>query len=239
MQRPRVIHRDEDLLVVCKPPGLPTTSPSDGPCLVRWVEETFPDLRGHPTSRLDSAVTGLVTFALTKAANQRLLQARRNGTYGRVYFGITLRPLEPQQGVWTWPISIDPGNRKLRIAGSGRGERDARTRYEVAAKAPHGSMLRLIPETGRTHQLRVHAARADAPLFGDHAYGGERRVALPDGAVVTAPRVMLHCAEIALPWGSDVRRFEAPLPKDMRSTWHALGGLALSDRSTRARKPDA
>ena len=71
---PKVIHHDSDLLIVYKPPGLPTTAPAaDGRCLVRWVEEEFPKLRAHPTSLLDSPVSGLVTFELNKSANARLL----------------------------------------------------------------------------------------------------------------------------------------------------------------------
>jgi len=223
---PEIIYRDSDLLVVHKPSGLPTTAPSPADaCLVRWIEEEFPTLRAHPASRLDSPVSGLVTFALNKAANERLLEARRSGTYERLYLGITLHELEAPDGTWSWPISIDPTNAKLRIAGAGKGERDARTRYEVAGRAPYASLLHLMPETGRTHQLRVHAAKAGVPLFGDHAYGGERRLALGDGSVVSARRVMLHCARVGFRWGLATRRFETSPPQDMERAWTALGGI--------------
>ena len=222
---PEIIYRDSDLLIVDKPSGLPTTAPSpDDPCLVRWVEENVPDVRAHPTSRLDSPVSGLVTFALNKAANQRLLDARRAGTYQRIYLGITLHQADEDRGAWAWPISIDPRNAKLRRAGAGKGERDARTRYEAAVETPRATLLRLMPETGRTHQLRVHAAKAGLPLFGDHAYGGERRVTLQDGSVVTARRAMLHCASVGFPWRGDFLRFDARVPTDMERVWVALGG---------------
>lgn len=223
---PEVIHRDGDILVVHKPPNLPTTSPSSvEACLVRWVEEQFPDLRAHPTSRLDSRVSGIVTFALNEAANRRLLQARRAGTYTRLYLGITLHSVESTDGVWSWPISLDPQNPKRRKATKGVGKRDARTRYEVASQAPHGLLLRMMPETGRTHQLRVHAARAGAPLFGDVLYQGERRCVLADGTVITARRVMLHCAKVEFPGATGRRlRFEATIPRDLERIWLTLGG---------------
>jgi 23S rRNA-/tRNA-specific pseudouridylate synthase len=222
---PEVIHRDRDLLVLFKPPGLATTAPSaDQDCLVRWVGEAFPGLRAHPTSRLDSPVSGVVTFALNKGANQQLLQARRSGRYERLYVGLTLHRLDEPSGQWSWPISVDPGSKKRRQAGSGVGEREARTRYEVAARTPQASLLQMRPETGRTHQLRVHAAKAGAPLFGDHGYGGERRHALPNGTVITARRVMLHCARVGFPWNGAMRRFEASVPDDMIRIWTALGG---------------
>ena len=224
---PTLIHRDSDLLIVHKPSGLPTTAPSaDERCLVRWVKEQFPELRAHPTSRLDSPVSGLVTFTLNKSANQRILEARRAGSYERLYLGITLHPPDDDHGAWSWPISIDPSNPKLRIAGEGRGEREARTRFEVHARAPHAALLHLMPETGRTHQLRVHCAEAGASLFGDHAYAGERRSSLPDGSVVSARRVMLHCTRVGFPWGREFRRFEAPAPDDMQRVWSALGGAS-------------
>jgi len=189
---------------------------------MRWVEEQYPALHAHPTSRLDSPVSGLVTFALTKRANQRLLEARRAGTYERLYVGLTLNTLEPSEGAWSWPISIDPKNARLRIAGGGRGERNAVTQYEVVERTSHGNVLHLRPRTGRTHQLRVHAAKAGAPLFGDHAYGGERRLTLPDGRVVTPRRVMLHCHRVAFPWGNTQICFEAPLDATFHSVLRAV-----------------
>ena len=234
---PEIIHRDEHLLIVHKPPGLPTTAPtSTDPCLAHWVRDRFPELSAHATSRLDSQVSGLVTFALSREANHHLLDARRAGTYERVYLGITIHALSPDQGDWSWPISIDPANPKRRLAGPGRGERDALTRYEVAARTPAATLLRLRPKTGRTHQLRVHAAEAGAPLFGDPSYRGERRKVLPGGSVVTARRVMLHCARVSFPSLSadalaaervddgDRMQIEAAARPDMIRLWQELGG---------------
>lgn len=225
---PEILYHDEHLLIVDKPPGLPTTAPGPNDAsLTRWVERRL-TVSPHPTSRLDAPVSGVVTLALTRTANRRLLQARREGSYERVYLGVTLEDLEPAQGAWDWPISLDPRNAKLRIAGTGRAQREARTCYEVAARTDHASLLRLRPRTGRTHQLRVHAARAGAALFGDYAYGGPRRKTLPDGRVVTARRVMLHCVRVSFPWPhGEPRRFEAPVPADMQRVWAALGGAPL------------
>lgn len=234
---PEIIYRDSELLIVHKPPGLPTTAPtSTERCLVRWVRDRFADLRPHATSRLDSQVSGLVTFALTRDTNRRLLDARRAGTYQRVYLGITVREVAIDEGEWRWPISIDRANPKSRVAGPGRGEREALTRYEVAARTSNATLLRLTPVTGRTHQLRVHAAKAGTPLFGDRLYEGDRRKVLPEGSVVTARRVMLHCAQVSFPSlysgalaeercdDGERMQFEAPVRPDMKGVWLALGG---------------
>lgn len=228
MTEPRVIHRDLHWLIVHKPPGLPTTSPAAGrACLHDWARQ---HLEGHayvhPTSRLDSSVSGVVTFALSKAANAHLLRARAESKYGRVYFGITLSERVSCAQDWTWPISIDPNHPKIRRAGPGKGERPAHTRCDEVIRAEHGSLLRLLPRTGRTHQIRVHAARAGAPLFGDTQYGAERRFTLPTGRVVAAPRVMLHCAQVSFPSmdGAAMQVFTAPCDPDFREVWRLLGG---------------
>jgi 23S rRNA-/tRNA-specific pseudouridylate synthase len=85
------------------------------------------------------------------------------------------------------------------VAGQGEQEKAARSRFLVAERMPLGALLHLFPETGRTHQLRVHALAAGAPLFGDKVYGGPTRATAPDGRVVTARRTMLHCAALRLP----------------------------------------
>ncbi len=232
MTEPRVIHRDAHWLIAHKPPGLPTTSPAGGrACLHDWVRQ---QLAGHayvhPTSRLDSSVSGVVTFALSRAANQHLLRARAEAQYGRVYFGITLSEGVRSAQDWTWPISIDPNHPKMRRAGMGKGERLAHTRCDEVIRAEHASLLRLLPRTGRTHQLRVHAARAGAPLFGDTQYGAERRFTLPTGRVLAAPRVMLHCAQVSFPSmdGGSALLFAAPCDPDFREVWRLLGGEARS-----------
>jgi 23S rRNA-/tRNA-specific pseudouridylate synthase len=94
---------------------------------------------------------------------------------------------------------------------------------------PSAALLLLSPLTGRTHQLRVHVARAGVPLLGDRHYGGPMRCTLPTGQVVRAGRVMLHCARVRLPKigeAADAGKLsvDAPIPDDFRAVWLALGG---------------
>ncbi len=88
----RVAHRDAALLILEKPSGLPTTSlPGGGEALTDVAVRLDPDAPAlHASSRLDAEVTGLVTFARTKAANAALLEARRRGRYGRRYLALAL-----------------------------------------------------------------------------------------------------------------------------------------------------
>jgi 23S rRNA-/tRNA-specific pseudouridylate synthase len=184
----------------------------------------------HPTSRLDAEVTGLVTFARTKEAIAALREARKKGRYGRGYIALALGVPAAEEGEWEKSIAIDPRDPRSRVAlpmgGSGNRAQTARTVYQVRARVTAASALWLTPHTGRTHQLRVHAADAGLPLLGDARYGGPKRVVLDDGRVVTARRTMLHCAWLRIPSvrGTELLSLHAEVPDDFAKVWRALGG---------------
>ncbi|MBV9946785.1 MAG: hypothetical protein JOZ69_08060 [Myxococcales bacterium] len=104
----------------------------------------------------------------------------------------------------------------------------AETRYVVCARVASGAaLLGVAPVTGRTHQIRVHASHAGAPLFGDRAYGGPTRATLPNGRTLELGRVALHAARVSVPGASPDRPlFEAcaPIPRELADLWSALGG---------------
>lgn len=228
----RIVHRDDALLVVQKPAGLATTSPSGGDCLTARVQDLDPAApRLHASSRLDRDVTGLVTFARSTEAIAGLLEARRRGAYRRLYVGFAAAAPEPREGVWSDSIAIDPKDIRFRVAkdDGARGSKRARTRFRVGAETPLVTWLWLSPMTGRTHQLRVHASAHGAPLLGDTHYGGSLRSTAPNGRVLLHRRPMLHCAALVLPdiaRGHGVLELEAPLPDDMQQTWARAGGDA-------------
>lgn len=224
-----VVFRGDGLLVVNKPTGLPTTSPDDGDCLVKRVRELDLDAeRLHASSRLDAEVTGLVVFARTRRATKMLLDARERGAYKRLYVALSAAAPEPRSGCHSAAIGLDPQDRRRRrvVSDTAHGAKLSRTRYAVHAYSPAAFWLHLWPETGRTHQLRVHALDMACPLLGDKHYGGAIRHVLDNGRVVQARRVMLHCFQVSVPnpSGSGTLNFEAPIPTDFRACWHATGG---------------
>jgi 23S rRNA-/tRNA-specific pseudouridylate synthase len=247
---PRVVYSDPDLLVIDKPSGLPTTSPDGENCLASWAREHDPAApRLHASSRLDAEVTGLVTFARTTRAILQLTAARKAGRYRRFYLGLARHPPEPLEGEWRFPIARDPKDPRRRVAlAPGASVRARSTRPGGSDRAPRGlcladsawsryrtlfarealALLLLMPETGRTHQLRVHAARGGAPLWGDKHYGGPVREVFEDGRVLAARRVMLHCAQLILPGiaAPEPLVLHAPVPHDMQAFYTALGGDA-------------
>jgi 23S rRNA-/tRNA-specific pseudouridylate synthase len=229
----RVLYRDAHLLALHKPAGLATTAPSGGPCLVEVARALDPEaLRLHPSSRLDTETTGVVIFARTRSATRGLLAARRAGAYERIYIALLARVPEPPEGVWDRSIEREPRDPRRRRPGppdavGGRWDaKPATTEYALSEQTEQGCVLHVRPRTGRTHQIRVHAAAAGCPLLGDVYYGGARRCTLPDGRVATARRVMLHCARVTIPHPVEGRTLSlsSPAPDDLRGLWSSLGG---------------
>jgi RluA family pseudouridine synthase len=223
--------REGDLVAVDKPAGIPTIPDHAGAShsLLARVAHALglEPARVHPTSRLDRDVSGVVVFALSRAAGERLMKARAEGRYERRYVALAQRAPAPERGVWDVPIgrARDP---RLRMV-KGRDAVPASTRYAVAAVAPtRVALLALSPVTGRTHQIRVHASHAGAPLLGDRAYGGPTRVTLPGGRVLEPGRIALHAARVVVPreggQSAGPLVLSAPVPAELASLWSALGG---------------
>ena len=220
----RVLARTRDLVALEKPAGVPTIADHAG--AANTLLDRAARLLGvapsrlHPTSRLDREVSGVVVLALTPRGADVAKRAREEGTYARLYVAIGSGALEgADAGTWDAPIGRDPKNARRRSA-FGKDAVPAHTRFQVVARAGGASLLALAPGTGRTHQLRVHAAHAGAPLVGDRVYGGRARVTAADGAVIPFDRVALHAARVT------VGGLEAAseVPEAMREVWAALGG---------------
>jgi RluA family pseudouridine synthase len=226
----RVVMHEDDLVAVDKPAGMPTIADHGGAshALVHVAAKTLgiDAARLHATSRLDRDVSGVVVFALTKAAAERLTRARSAGTYDRRYVALATRDPRPARGTWDAPIgrARDPRLRMVR----GRDPIAAATRYAVCGSSPSGvSLLGVAPVTGRTHQIRVHASHAGAPLVGDRDYGGPMRVTLSTGRVLEPRRVALHARRVIVPSATGAPiTVEAPVPPELEALWTALGGDA-------------
>jgi 23S rRNA pseudouridine1911/1915/1917 synthase len=220
LERSRLLFADEDLVAVDKPAGVPaqptlTTDQGTLPALVSA-------LVGAPVTlvhRLDRDTSGVTVFALSKRAAAALAEAFRTGGPEKTYLALTARPPRPPEGRLEAALGKDPARPGLRrVAPSGD---PAATRYRTLAEGPGGALVEARPETGRTHQIRVHLAHLGAPLLGDARYGGPRRVGEREVA-----RVMLHAArlEIAHPVTGAPMSFAAPIPGDLREAAETLVG---------------
>jgi 23S rRNA pseudouridine1911/1915/1917 synthase len=218
LEASRVLFADADLVVVDKPAGVPAQ-----PTLTT-DRGTLPDLvataTGGPVTivhRLDRETSGVTVLARTREAAAALSAAFRDGVPAKTYLALCARAPEPPDGRVAAPLGKDPrrpGARCVRADGE-----PAATAYATLRTAPRAALVEARPETGRTHQIRVHLAHLGAPLLGDARYGGPRQV----GELPIA-RVLLHALRLELPHpttGAPLR-FEAPVPDDFRAVEDAL-----------------
>jgi 23S rRNA-/tRNA-specific pseudouridylate synthase len=96
-------------------------------------------------------------------------------------------------------------------------------------------LLSVDPLTGRTHQIRIHASDAGAPLVGDRDYGGPTRIVLPNGTIVSPSRIALHAARVVVPGPQGEIEARAPVPTELAELWSRIGG----DPAAWARAVDA
>lgn len=220
-----IIHEDEDILIVNKPPGVvvhPGTGNPDG-TLVNGLLRHRPALSGLPRGgvvhRLDQGTSGLLVVAASMPAHGRLVKAISQHRVVRRYLGVAEGVLTGGQ-VIDKPVGRDPHQRtKQRVRGDGR---PARTRVAVRERFRAHTLFAAELETGRTHQIRVHMASIGHPLVGDRRYGARGRLPRAPHPQVTLTvrgfqRQALHAAELALDHPSTGGRchFQAPPPQDL------------------------
>ncbi len=225
----QVIFEDRDLLVVNKPASWVTIAElrGKGRALLDHLAATrsLAPHALHATSRLDLGVSGVVTFAKSARARESLATLRRENRYGRAYLALARGVLPSKAGTWVEAIGRGDDGKHRQV--DGKDAARSESRFDVMATSADAvfSLLLLRPMTGRTHQLRVHAAHAGAPLLGDRTYGPAKPIVARDGNVIPFERIALHCARVC--FGAPVARaFESPVPSELSSLWVELGGAS-------------
>lgn len=214
-----VLYRDARWIAVRKPPGMTTTPGDAGVSLLDHVRDLVGTTEAlHPLSRLDYDVTGVALFALDYEATRIGSDAKARGAYVREYHALVSPPPAVDHADYRWPIGIDPRNPSRRVAAGGREREDAHSAMRVRERRGAVAWLELTPYTGRTHQLRVHCAKAGHPVLGDKTYRGRARVTLVDGEVLAVPRAMLHLGRVSVAGAVVV---ECPVSSDYSNVWAA------------------
>jgi 23S rRNA pseudouridine1911/1915/1917 synthase len=218
-----VLYEDAELIVLDKPAGLvvhPAPGHPDG-TLVNALLHHCGDLAGvggvlRPgiVHRLDQGTSGVMVAAKTDRAHRSLAEQFHDHTIERVYHAWVRGLPGADSGRVDRPVGRHPRDRKRMSVQSASG-REARTGWRVARRFPASGVSRLEvrPETGRTHQIRVHLSSAGLPLVGDPVYGrGQER-----GHALGLGRPALHAAVLGFrhPVTAERLRFEAPWPGDL------------------------
>ena len=209
---PNIVYEDEDLLVLNKPAGVamhPKADDAAAPSLAVMLtgylgEGSVP----HFVSRLDKGTSGLLIAAKSGYVHDRLRRALHSSELRREYRAVAVGQVTPPRGVIDAPISRADGSiirRCVREDGL-----VSRTEYEVLQTTERFTLLRLRPETGRTHQLRVHMAYLGHPLAGDWLYGTE------DKSLIARPALHSYELWFTQPVTGQEMHFTAPIPQDMQ-----------------------
>lgn len=218
-----VIHEDAAIIVINKAPGRvvhPAAGHADdtlvNALVARYPElaQTFDGPRPGIVHRLDRDTSGVIVVARTEQAADRLSAAFAERSVEKVYLALARGRVTPPAGVIDAPITRDPKRRQRMAAVPGG--RPSRTTYRVIDTSGEVSWLELRPESGRTHQIRVHLKAIGHPVLGDPVYGrASRRIG----------RTALHAVRITFehPVSGERVTYSAPLPEDMLVALEGLG----------------
>jgi len=233
-----VLHEDEHLLAVDKPPGMvvhPSPGHGSGTLVnallhhVRDLSGIGGDLRPGIVHRLDRDTSGVLLIAKTDLAHASLSRQMRKRTMRKEYLALVAGVPRVRKGEITLPIGRDPRDRKRMRAFRNAedppaGARAADTLYAIEREWPAMgvTLLRCRLVTGRTHQIRVHLAAERLPVVGDPVYGRPRYDRVGDAALrrrlASFPRQALHAERIGFhhPASNEPVEIVAPLPPDLR-----------------------
>ena len=236
-----VLYEDEHLAVINKPPGM-VVHPARG----HWsgtlasalqfryggtLSETGGPTRPGIVHRLDRDTSGVILIARSDIAHHKLARQFANRTIEKEYFAITAGSPQRDRDFIDCPIGFHPQQReKMAIRRHDETSRSAQTFFEVTERFDGFAALKILPKTGRTHQIRVHLAHIGCPILCDKQYGGRDQITLgeicsrhEDDAILLA-RQALHARRLKFMHPENARTIiiEAPLFPDMERTLSAI-----------------
>ncbi len=221
-----VRYRDEHLAVVSKPAGLPTHPTAGrrtGTLVNRLLGMEIPlaaggdPLRPGIVHRLDAGTSGLLVVACDEPSRAALTSMFRRHQVDRRYLALVRGPVEHERFAVEAPLGRVGARVRIRpIVGKA-----AETRFEVRERFDGATLLEAAPQTGRTHQIRVHLAAVGHPILGDRAYGGGGG----DANRLGLWRPFLHSWRISFehPVTGERIELEDPLPRDLADALQRLG----------------
>ncbi len=216
-----ILFRDDWVLVINKPPGLPTQPTVDEAranlyksvqAYVAKTAKSEPYVGLH--HRLDRDTSGAILFTVSKEANAGVAKAFEQHTARKTYLAVVAKN---QRGSLRALWEVENFLGKVSRSGPSRfgqvqsGGDPARTQFKTLQQNDRFALVQAKPITGRTHQIRVHLSEDALPILGDATYGAEH--------ALEAPRLLLHAWKLELPHPRNEERFEvvAPVPEDFRA----------------------
>jgi 23S rRNA pseudouridine1911/1915/1917 synthase len=207
-----VLFEDDDCIVINKPVGVLTHSKgafNPEATVATFLRSKINGMSGERAGivhRLDRATSGVIICAKNSKALSLLQKQFSTRKAKKTYMAVVEGHLNPDHAVIDMPIERNPKKpQTFRVGANGK---SAVTEYEVQKSSKHYDLVKLMPQTGRTHQLRVHLAHLGHPILGDEFYGGH-----------DADRLLLHALELEITLPNRERKvFTAPLPEAFNKT---------------------
>ncbi len=220
-----ILFQDEEIIAINKPPGLAVQG---GSKTHRHLDAMLDALkfdaneRPRLVHRLDKDTSGVLVLARTVKTASYLSQVFKSRKANKIYWAIVVGNPKPKSGLIKSALEKRGGSRGEQMQAVSDGGKHAITSYRVIDHAGQkAAWLELKPQTGRTHQLRVHCASMNTPILGDRKYGGAKAV-VP--GVEFSRKRHLHACALDLPHPNGQRfQITAPLPDFMQKTWLSFG----------------
>jgi 23S rRNA pseudouridine955/2504/2580 synthase len=212
----RILYEDKRLLVIDKPSGVAVHGGSGiSHGVIELLRHARPDLRDLSlVHRLDRETSGCLVLAKRRSALRELHARFREGSVEKNYLALVVGDWQLGEQTLDAPLLVEHRKGGERYVVVSDGGKDARTRVRLSRTFGKFSLVQCAPETGRTHQIRVHLASAGFPILGDERYGDEdaNRRAREQGL----KRLFLHAQSIAFADDSgNELHFTAPLAEDL------------------------
>jgi len=235
MKKPQIIHQDQDLLLVNKPPfylSLPDRFDSTKPNLLSFLKNNYGEIL--PVHRLDKETSGVICFARNEQAHKILNQQFQDRLVKKKYWVVVDGLVQPVKGSIVNRIAPHPTQGgKMIVSNKGKA---AQTDYEVLEQFQHFALVEADIKTGRTHQIRVHFESLGFPLMVDKMYGIRPSFFLSqikfkkyklskdqvERPLLSRSSLHAHQLTITHPTTQQSLTFVAPLPKDFHAVLKQL-----------------
>jgi len=223
LMRDMVIYQDDQVIVLNKQPGLAVQGGTKTP---RHIDGLLEALQGDKPEkpklvhRLDKDTSGVLVIARSSKAAKSLTESFRNRRTNKIYWALNMGRPERNNGTVNAPLDKEPGTGGERMMVSDKGKRAVTDFVVMDSALREASWVAFKPVTGRTHQIRVHAALLGTPIVGDGKYGGKE--AFLDGAVSKKLHLHARHIDVAHPDGGTLS-VTAPLPRHMKESWDMFG----------------
>ncbi len=211
-----ILHSDDHILILDKPAGLPVLPDGwqkDAPYLVKMLEAEYGKI--WIVHRLDKVTSGVMIFARTADAHRDLNIQFEKHTVSKIYHALVEGNPRWDEHTARHPLHVNVGHKHRTIVDNRDGKPSV-TNFRVLERFARACLLEAVPETGRTHQVRVHAAALGHPLLADSAYGSRVNEGLSRPALHAQSLTFQH------PASRETVTFTAPYPEDFASALSRL-----------------